>query len=70
MHALEVLKHPKVYGAIGCHPHFSNYWDEKTKEFIKLQLSDPKIVAIGECGLDISKKYFFQIVYQKHEILK
>jgi len=63
--ALEILKHPKVYGAIGCHPHFSNTWNVKTKEFVQSKLSDPKIVAIGECGLDVSKKNKVQMETQR-----
>lgn len=53
---LKKVDHPKVFSAIGCHPHFANKWDEKIKSFVCETLSKPQIVAIGECGLDYSRK--------------
>ena len=47
-----VEKYPSVYGALGIHPeYFSNYTLDDIK-FIEDNLSNPKIVAIGEIGLD------------------
>ena len=47
-----VEKYPSVYGALGIHPeYFENYTLDDIK-FIEDNLSNPKIVAIGEIGLD------------------
>jgi hypothetical protein len=50
--------HEKVRFTLGCHPHFANQWSEHTQSLIYSCLKgDSKIVAIGECGLDMSKKF-------------
>ena len=47
-----VEKYPSVYGALGIHPeNVENYTLDDIK-FIEDNLSNPKIVAIGEIGLD------------------
>lgn len=44
--------YPQVYAAIGIHPHDSKEWDEKFIEKIEELAKHPKVVAIGEIGLD------------------
>ena len=39
-----------------CHPHFASHWSDKIEVFIRENISLNKLVAIGECGLDSSKK--------------
>ncbi len=47
----------KIYATIGVHPHHANEWnDEVKKELISLSYN-PKVVAIGEIGLD----YYYNI---------
>lgn len=41
-----------VYGAIGIHPESVDTYKEEDIKFIEANLSNPKIVAIGEIGLD------------------
>lgn len=41
-----------VYGAIGIHPSEISDLDEETYEWLRKQCSQPKVVAIGEIGLD------------------
>jgi TatD DNase family protein len=53
---LDKLRHSKVFFTIGCHPHFSSNYSDKVGELIKSSLKLDKVVAIGECGLDISQK--------------
>jgi len=47
-------KYKEIYAAVGVHPH--NTWDkENIKEFAEVLrelAKQPKVVAIGECGLD------------------
>lgn len=53
---IEVLslieKYPNMYGAIGIHPEEVDNYKDSDIEFIENNLSNSKIVAIGEIGLD------------------
>ena len=46
-----ISKYPNLYGTIGIHPNELNDIDESI-EYIEANLSNPKIVGIGEIGLD------------------
>ncbi|HEX6864246.1 MAG TPA: TatD family hydrolase, partial [Thermoanaerobaculia bacterium] len=45
-------KHPDVWCALGVHPHDASTWKDGDQERLRGLLSDPKAVAVGECGLD------------------
>lgn len=45
-------KHPFLYAAVGWHPHDAKTFNEESPEFIKKWCADPKVVAVGEIGLD------------------
>lgn len=47
-----VSKYENVYGALGFHPDNINELTEDSLEFIKKNLNNPKIIAIGEIGID------------------
>ncbi len=47
-----VNKYPNVYGTLGIHPEEINNITEESFKLIEENLSNPKIVAIGEIGLD------------------
>lgn len=47
-----VSKYENVYGALGFHPDNINELTEDSLEFIKKNLNNTKIIAIGEIGLD------------------
>ena len=47
-----VEKYPNVYGAIGIHPEDINGINDESFKFIEENINNPKIVAIGEIGLD------------------
>ncbi len=44
--------HPQVYAAVGVHPHDSDGWRADDARWMTELASHPKVVAIGECGLD------------------
>ena len=44
--------HPQIYAAVGTHPNSGNKWDSHTLGFLDEMASHPKVVAIGEIGLD------------------
>ncbi|CAF1073381.1 unnamed protein product [Adineta steineri] len=50
------LNDERVYGACGIHPHWSSSWKESSIDDIERCLQHPKIVAIGEIGLDFGPK--------------
>lgn len=45
-------KYPFIYATVGIHPSDVNEYNEENKNLILKQLEDPKVVGIGECGLD------------------
>jgi TatD DNase family protein len=47
-----VNNYKNIYGTIGIHPEFANTYTEDDLKFIEDNLSNPKIVGIGEIGLD------------------
>lgn len=54
----EFVKTHKVYGTAGIHPHVADDAEEKDiariEEIVK---NNPKIVAVGECGLDYDRMF-------------
>lgn len=60
-------KYPYIYGAVGVHPDAAGEMDDEKLKWLESLTSDPKVVAIGEIGLDyywdkadrdIQKKWF------------
>ena len=43
---------PEVYGTLGVHPHDAKDYTPEAEAFILANLSDERIVAVGEIGLD------------------
>jgi TatD DNase family protein len=43
---------PDVFAVVGVHPHDSKDWDEATAQKLREWTSHPRVVAIGEIGLD------------------
>ncbi|XP_037792372.1 uncharacterized protein LOC119587758 [Penaeus monodon] len=48
------LKEANVWAAFGCHPHYANFFGEEEEEQLRLTLFNPKVLAVGEIGLDYS----------------
>jgi TatD DNase family protein len=46
-----------IYAAIGVHPHDAQYWKHHWCNELKEMASNPKVVAIGEIGLDFYRNY-------------
>lgn len=43
---------PLVWAAVGIHPHDAKDWDEHTADALRALAARPRVVAIGETGLD------------------
>ena len=43
---------PRVFATVGVHPHEASELDDDAREKIAGWLSAPRVVAVGECGLD------------------
>ncbi len=48
-------QHTNVFGTQGIHPHDAKYFDSQVEQKIKENLKHPKLLAVGEIGLD----YFY-----------
>jgi TatD DNase family protein len=44
--------HTEVYGAVGIHPNSAMTWNTQTLSTLRILVQHPKVVAIGEIGLD------------------
>ncbi|MGH9335389.1 MAG: TatD family hydrolase, partial [Vicinamibacteria bacterium] len=48
-----IVAHENLYTAVGCHPHDAKIFDDRGGEdFLKRLAARPRLVAIGEIGLD------------------
>ena len=45
-------RHEDVWCALGVHPHEAETWQDGDLERLRDLVGDPKVVAVGECGLD------------------
>ena len=45
-------KHADVYATVGCHPHEAKTFNDDFALFLTQAAKEPKVVAIGEIGLD------------------
>jgi len=57
--ALSLAKrHPGfLYSTAGLHPHYADEYGKELHESIHAMLSEPEVVAIGECGLDYFRDF-------------
>jgi TatD DNase family protein len=50
-------KHTEVYAAIGVHPNYGQTWNSNTIKTFKILSQHPKVLAIGEIGLDYYREW-------------
>ncbi|HHY09933.1 MAG TPA: TatD family hydrolase [Firmicutes bacterium] len=66
-------KYPQLYAVIGVHPHDAKTYDQGIEESLKELAKQPKVVAIGETGLDYhydnSPRAVQREVFQKQLLL-
>ncbi len=61
-------KYDFLYAAVGWHPHEAKTWTDGSADMIRAWARDPKVVAIGEIGLD----YHYDLDWKQtqHEVLE
>ncbi len=47
------MRYPQLYAAIGVHPGYVDQWSSSTMEELYALTTHPKVIAIGEIGLDL-----------------
>lgn len=50
-------QHENVYAAIGFHPDSAVEWNDDEGEWLRSAATSPKVVAIGEIGLDLYRRH-------------
>ena len=56
--ALALAKaHDQVFCTAGVHPHHARECDDSTIAALRVLAQQPKVMAIGECGLDFNRNY-------------
>lgn len=55
--ALAAAQPDFVWAAVGLHPHEAKFWDAETADALRALSRRPRVVAIGECGLDYHYDY-------------
>ncbi len=58
-------RHPEIYAAIGVHPNYADTWNESSLEHLALLRKHPKVVAIGEIGLDFYREHTTPAIQQE-----
>ena len=43
---------PRIFAAVGVHPHDASEVDARSRALVEAWLAHPRVVAVGECGLD------------------
>ncbi len=65
--ALELAHaHDGLWATAGLHPHEVKKAKEETYEALRALLQDPKMVAVGEIGLDYAKEYSPREIQREH----
>ncbi|MEG0784106.1 MAG: TatD family hydrolase [Christensenella sp.] len=66
-------EHAIVHAAVGVHPHSADEWNADTANVLRTLIKEPKVVAIGEIGLDyhydLSPREIQREVFEKQIVL-
>ncbi|MGL4474258.1 MAG: TatD family hydrolase, partial [Shewanella sp.] len=45
----------QIWTTAGTHPHHASQWDQHSQEQLRQLCQQPRVVAVGECGLDYNR---------------
>jgi TatD DNase family protein len=51
------LRYPSCWSTAGVHPHDASRWSDEGEQRLRQLAAHPRVVAIGECGLDYNRNY-------------
>ena len=57
LHAAMLAEEHGLYATAGVHPHHARECDAHTTDKLRETAKQPRVVAIGECGLDFNRNY-------------
>ena len=57
--------YPNIFATVGIHPHDAKIWNAEVRDKILELAQKPKVVAVGEIGLDFAKEYSPREVQEK-----
>ena len=57
--------YPNIFATVGIHPHDAKIWNAKVRDKILELAQKPKVVAVGEIGLDFAKEYSPRDIQEK-----
>lgn len=55
--ALALAREHELYATAGVHPHDAKTWNDDVAAGLRELAADPRVVALGECGLDFDRNY-------------
>ena len=58
-------KYPQVYAAVGVHPNSGKTWESSTLSQLESIAQHPKVVAIGEIGVDYFRDWTTRDIQKK-----
>ena len=58
-------KYDNIYAIVGLYPEYAEEYDDEFENYLKSVLSNPKVVAVGEIGLDFHTEGFNQEMQEK-----
>ncbi len=58
-------KHENIFAAVGFHPNESQNWSDGSLSQLEDLITHPKVVAVGEIGLDYYRQYSPHPIQQK-----
>lgn len=47
----------RLFTTAGIHPHDASHWDNASEHLLRELLAQPRVRAVGECGLDFNRDF-------------
>ena len=57
--------HDNIYAILGLYPEYADQFDDEFENFLMENLKNPKVVAVGEIGLDFHREGYDKVLQEK-----